>query len=148
MKKKKYRYLAEAKFDEETGNSYAIINTELGQFVGSANCSPEDVDYCSKFFGCGLAELRANIKYWRLKRTCAKAKYRAIEEAINTAHAENSDVPLGLLKLKDKYEAEIENCNDAIDLLFKEINDSISKRDRAMRLDRRRKSKLTKNEIK
>lgn len=142
MKKKKYRYLAEAHFDPELGNSYAIINTELGQFLGSAQCSSEDFAYCSKFFGCGLAEMRANLKYWKLRRIRAKAALAAIKETIIASHGTSNSF---IWDIEAKYKKEVKTCNEAIDLLSKEINDSISEREKAMRLDKRRKEKLNKN---
>lgn len=47
-------------FNKETGRSQATIASPIGSFTGYAKCHPEDEK--SSFFGCQLAELRAELK--------------------------------------------------------------------------------------
>lgn len=50
-------------FDENTGISTAIIQTNLGQFTGTSKLHEEDRVISSNFAGCRYAEIRAIIKY-------------------------------------------------------------------------------------
>lgn len=53
-------------FNEETGVSTVTIRTSLGEFTGEAILHPEDAP--SRFRGCRLAELRADVKYLKAYR--------------------------------------------------------------------------------
>ena len=55
--------LIKSNYDKQCGMSYVKIETDIGVFEGYAFLDPEDKDTESKFFGCRLANYRAEIKY-------------------------------------------------------------------------------------
>lgn len=75
---KRYNLIA-AKADKDSGISYVRIGTDLGEFEGYASCHIEDLPQFSNFFGCGIAEMRANIKYAKAKTAYYDAQFTALE---------------------------------------------------------------------
>lgn len=67
----------DATYNEETGTSWVLIDTDLGKFTGRAKLNPEDKDFESKFTGCTIAEMRAAAKYF-------KKKYKEVNKEIKT----------------------------------------------------------------
>lgn len=65
---KGYVHLIKADYDENTGISNVMIDTDLGAFIGQAKLHDEDKDYASKYTGCRYAETRATIKYLKMKQ--------------------------------------------------------------------------------
>lgn len=65
---KGYVHLIKADYNENTGVSNVMIDTDLGAFVGQAKLHDEDKDYASKYTGCRYAETRATIKYLKMKQ--------------------------------------------------------------------------------
>lgn len=65
---KGYVHLIKANYDENTGVSNVMIDTDLGAFIGQAKLHDEDKDYASKYTGCRYAETRATIKYLKMKQ--------------------------------------------------------------------------------
>lgn len=57
--------LIESYYNQETGISYAKINTDYGEFEGYAKLHEEDKEIASKYAGCQYAETRAVLKYMR-----------------------------------------------------------------------------------
>ena len=57
--------LIKAEYNEQTGVSYAKINTNYGEFEGYAKLHAEDADIASRYAGCQYAEQRAVLKYMR-----------------------------------------------------------------------------------
>ena len=62
-------------YDADTGVSTAILYTDMGQCEGIAKLHPEDREHDSNYFGCAIAELRAEIVY------CQRRAQHAREEA-------------------------------------------------------------------
>lgn len=85
-------------FDQESGISTVIIDTDLGVFTGKSTLHEEDRDIKSIFQGCKYAEMRAMIKYGKEKIKLLKIKVKTLEEIIN-----------GMEKLND-YD---KNCHEA-----------------------------------
>lgn len=65
---KGYVHLIKADYNENTGVSNVMIDTDLGAFIGQAKLHDEDRDYASKYTGCRYAETRATIKYLKMKQ--------------------------------------------------------------------------------
>lgn len=65
---KGYVHLIKANYDENTGVSNVMIDTDLGAFIGQAKLHDKDKDYASKYTGCRYAETRATIKYLKMKQ--------------------------------------------------------------------------------
>lgn len=65
---KGYVHLIKADYNENTGVSNVMIDTDLGAFTGQAKLHDEDKDYASKYTGCRYAETRATIKYLKMKQ--------------------------------------------------------------------------------
>lgn len=59
--------LIESGYNEETGISYAKIQTPKGIFVGHAKLNFKEEKYPSKYIGCDYAEARAELKYLKYK---------------------------------------------------------------------------------
>ena len=57
--------LIDSWYDEESGNSYAKIRTDYGEFEGWSTLHEEDADLASKYAGCQYAETRAVLKYMK-----------------------------------------------------------------------------------
>ena len=65
---KGYVHLIKADYNENTGVSNVMIDTDLGAFIGQAKLHDEDKEYASKYTGCRYAETRATIKYLKMKQ--------------------------------------------------------------------------------
>ena len=57
--------LIDSWYDEESGNSYAKINTDYGEFEGWSTLHEDDADIASTYAGCQYAETRAVLKYMK-----------------------------------------------------------------------------------
>lgn len=87
--------LIESNYNSETGVSYAIIETDLGNFRGKAKLHPEDAAIASSFAGCQYAERRAVLKYLAKKQKILtkeldliKNEISVIEEGLEKAMTE------------------------------------------------------------
>lgn len=76
--------LVYANCDFDTGESVAIIQTELGQFKGYAFLHEEDWDIRSQFSGCTYAQNRAVIAYFKEKIKIQKTKVKTLKDMITT----------------------------------------------------------------
>ena len=54
-------------YNEITGTSEVTVATDLGLITGYAYLHPDDAEIASHFAGCRYAEMRAGIKYMKLK---------------------------------------------------------------------------------
>ena len=70
----------ESTYDEECGMSYVKITTDLGCFSGYAFLNPEDKEIASKYLGCEIAELRANIEYFKKRKYIINQKLIVLKE--------------------------------------------------------------------
>lgn len=111
--------LKTSSYDPITSISTATIVTELGEFQGGAKLHPDDRGVSSAYFGCFLAELRANIKYFKVRKQYIKAQRKGLidfEKVIKSHKAYNKDT-MEASKLRrqiaEKTEA-INNCDKTI----------------------------------
>ena len=111
---KGYVHLIKADYNENTGVSNVMIDTDLGAFVGQAKLHDEDKDYASKYTGCRYAETRATIKYLKMKQ-----KYILGQLKVLHMIKETSEIDRLILKL-DK------ELND-VELAIKFSQESLTK---------------------
>ncbi len=111
---KGYVHLIKANYDENTGVSNVMIDTDLGAFIGQAKLHDEDKDYASKYTGCRYAETRATIKYLKMKQ-----KYILGQLKVLHMIKETSEIDRLILKL-DK------ELND-VELAIKFSQESLTK---------------------
>lgn len=57
----------ESNYNEATGTSEVKVATDLGIITAYAYLHPDDAEIASHFAGCRYAEMRAGIKYMKLK---------------------------------------------------------------------------------
>lgn len=62
-------------YDAETGVSTAELYTSMGLCTGKAQLHPEDKEHDSNYFGCAIAELRAEAVY------CKRRAQHSMQEA-------------------------------------------------------------------
>lgn len=72
--------LKHSNFDETSGVSMTTIVTPYGEFTGVARLNPEDKP--SSFLGCAIAEKRAIIQAYKVKRKELITMKKAIKIAI------------------------------------------------------------------
>ena len=111
---KGYVHLIKADYNENTGVSNIMIDTDLGAFTGQAKLHDEDKDYASKYTGCRYAETRATIKYLKMKQ-----KYILGQLKVLHMIKETSEIDRLILKL-DK------ELND-VELAIKFSQESLTK---------------------
>lgn len=70
-------------FDENTGISKTIILTDIGKFTGFAKLHPDDKEYASRYAGCRYAEIRATIKYLKVKKAIARNQIKELNKLLN-----------------------------------------------------------------
>lgn len=70
-------------FDENTGISKTTILTDIGKFTGSAKLHPDDKEYASRYAGCRYAEIRATIKYLKVKKAIARNQIKELNKLLN-----------------------------------------------------------------
>lgn len=71
--------IVESWFNEETGVSKVVINTDRGIFCGTAQLHEEDRDIASNFAGCEYAEMRAIVKYFKRRAKDIQIKITGLQ---------------------------------------------------------------------
>ena len=97
-------------YDPDTGYSTVIIQHLGKKFVGTARTHPEETNK-STYFGCQLAEIRAEIKALKYERTIAKQK---------------SDDALDFIKSCQNY-AKFNVGDDSAKVMYRQLNQRIKK---------------------
>lgn len=118
-------------YNKETGLSKVTILTDIGAFDGYASLHPEDKDIESNFAGCRYAEMRANIKYMKMKRKIFEEQLKTLKSIYNQSSNKNA------LKVLQKEIYLIEDEKETISLyinsLIKKLNDMIKERPNIIR---------------
>ena len=84
-----YNYsFVKSHYNEDTKETIATINTDLGHFTGRAKCHPDE-EHPSYIFGGRIAEGRALEKYLRSERRVAKLQQKAIQDLYNAVACMN-----------------------------------------------------------
>ena len=102
-------------YDTETRVSTTTVANNYGTFTGYATCHPDDD--VSSFFGCSLAECRANLKAFKEEKKIIRYQIKALKEVYemfsNTKNFNNNSNEARkvrkLIKMKESKMAEIEN---------------------------------------
>ena len=128
--KKYYVKTKSTSYDESTGISKAWIATDLGDFFGEAILSPEDKDIASSFAGCEYAEIRAILKYAKLKIRILKYQLepllRTKKNYEKTNFSKRCSIPNPAIIMIDK---EIERLQDILSTITSNMNNLQSKLD-------------------
>ena len=119
--------LIESHYDEGSGMSYVVLNTDLGKFYGYAFLNKEeDAEIASAYFGCELAEMEANLQYYDYKRFLlaqgleALYRFRTDLKRNPQYNSESFEVQLLEKRIKQKetqkhlYDVMIKNLKNAI----------------------------------
>lgn len=124
----KYKF-KEAKFDKETGVSYAIIQTPFGNFKGTAKLHHKEKNP-SSFVGCEYAERRAIIKGLKEEKKLLSAQLKIMKEYYNLISNMKNSNPKGTEISKAKrYIYEISRKINLCKKNIIEIEKSIHKSD-------------------
>lgn len=119
-------------FDEKNGTTIVTIQNKYGHFTGVAMCHPDDS--FSPFQGERIAATKANIEFLKFRIKQTKAEANGIKKLLSDFYYDtniSSSVYVGpvwkhaLVKL-ERYEKDIENFKDGIEIL----KDSIVKMDK------------------
>lgn len=116
-------------FDRETRISETTVTNNYGTFTGYATCHPDD--NISSFFGCSLAEYRANLKAFREERKIIRFQIKALKEAYGMfANAKNFNANCNearkmrkCIKMKEAKLTEVEDIISALTLRIKDAPD-------------------------
>ena len=119
--------LIESHYDEGSGMSYVVLNTDLGKFYGNAFLNQEeDSEIASAYFGCELAEMDATLQYYSRKRSIlaqgleALYHFRIDLKRNPQYNSESFEVQLLEKRIKQKetqkhlYDVMIKNLKNAI----------------------------------
>lgn len=119
-------------FDKENGISIVTIQNKYGRFTGMAMCHPDDS--FSPFQGERIAATKANIEFLKFRIKQTKAEANGIHKLLSDFYYDtniSSSAYVGpvwkhaLVKL-ERYEKDIENFKEGIEIL----KDSIVKMDK------------------
>ena len=113
-------------YNEETGLSKVTILTDIGAFDGYASLHPDDKKIKSNFAGCRYAEMRANIKYMKMKKKIFEAQLKVLKSVYNQTKNKKA------LKVLEKEMYLIEDNKETLQLyinsLFNKLNTMIQER--------------------
>lgn len=120
-------------YNEATGTSEVTVATDLGLITGYAYLHPDDAEIASHFAGCRYAEMRAGIKYMKLKIKIAKYQLQPLRRIyaslVGNKFCNRNDK--GFKKLeKEIYtlEDDIETYKGNIKTLTERLNNAIQSR--------------------
>lgn len=124
-------------YDRETRISEATVVNNYGTFTGYATCHPDDS--ISSFFGCSLAESRANLKAFREERKIIRFQIKALKEAYGMfSNAKNFYVNCNEARKMRKYikmkEAKLIEINNAIKTLSTFIENAPKARTKTIKI--------------
>lgn len=124
---KGYVHLIKADYNENTGISNVMIDTDLGAFTGQAKLHDEDKDYASKYTGCRYAETRATIKYLKMKQKYILGQLKVlhmiketneIDRLILKLDKELNDVELAIKFSQESLTKDIEQRSELIKRIY------------------------------
>lgn len=95
-------------YDSATGKTTCIIKYKNTEFVGEAQCHPDDNDMQSERVGCYIAEMRAAIKYLQhIKNNELRPKLEVLQhlESVYTVspHCDNESYELIILRRQIRF---------------------------------------------
>lgn len=125
---KGFIHLIEADYNEETGVSTVMIDTDLGAFYGKAKLHDEDKDYASRYTGCRYAETRATIKYLKMKQKYILGQLKVlhmiketnqIDKLILKFDKDLNDVELAIKASQESLKKDIEQRPEILKRIYK-----------------------------
>ena len=125
---KGFIHLIKADYNEETGVSTVMIDTDLGAFYGKAKLHDEDKDYASKYTGCRYAETRATIKYLKMKQKYILGQLKVlhmiketnqIDKLILKFDKDLNDVELAIKASQESLKKDIEQRPEILKRIYK-----------------------------
>lgn len=131
---KGFIHLIKADYNEETGVSTVMIDTDLGAFYGKAKLHDEDKDYASKYTGCRYAETRATIKYLKMKQKYILGQLKAlhmiketnqIDKLILKFDKDLNDVELAIKASQESLKKDIEQRPEILKKIYKNKKEDI-----------------------
>lgn len=131
---KGFIHLIEADYNEETGVSTVMIDTDLGAFYGKAKLHDEDKDYASKYTGCRYAETRATIKYLKMKQKYILGQLKVlhmiketnqIDKLILKFDKDLNDVELAIKASQESLKKDIEQRPEILKRIYKNKKEDI-----------------------
>ena len=122
--------LIESHYDEGSGMSYVVLNTDLGKFYGNAFLNQEeDAKIASAYFGCELAEMDATLQYYSHKRSILaqglEALYRFRTDLKRNPQYNSESFEVQLL---EKRISQKENQKHLYDVMIKNLKNAIKTR--------------------
>ena len=122
--------LIESHYDEGSGMSYVVLNTDLGKFYGNAFLNQEeDAEIASAYFGCELAEMDATLQYY-VKKRCILA------QGLEALYHFRTDLKRSPQYNSESFEAQLlekrisqkENQKKLYDVMIKNLKNAIKAR--------------------
>lgn len=118
-----------ADFNSDTGISTVTIRTPLGEFTGTATLHQDD--YPSKFKGCRIAELRADVKYLKAYRRQFRNELNGLNKLVGRMSSYrnynyNSIEAISVRKAIEETKHQINKLSIQITLYQKEINECVA----------------------
>ena len=119
--------IIDSDFNTETGISTTKILTDLGSFTGIAKLHPDDQDKASRFAGCRYAEIRATIKYMKMKKKLFKEEIKLLNRLLG--NTKNKISRKNTTEIIQNLVNDIQECDKNIELLKKSLTATIEKRE-------------------
>lgn len=120
-------------FDQETGQSVAIIQNKYGIFSGVSDLHPEE-ENVSSFVGCRYAEIRAYMEYYRHRRDLIDEQLKGLIDFQNILkgtwnYNDQSTENRRLRKRIHELKEERKSFTRKIELLKQTLKNSMENRD-------------------
>lgn len=96
---------------------------------GAASLHPDDANHASKYAGCRYAEIRATIKYIKMKKRVLRNEIKLLNKLINNIITQKKSKEL-LIKEYNNILEDIKYCNDVINSLHISLKTTIEERDK------------------
>lgn len=106
-------------FDAVTGQSTVTIQNKYDIYTGTAQVHPDDLDYASRYAGCRIAELRAEIKILKdeiQRDKIALSALQTLDKELRSYYPEDYN-----LKIQKHIYKQIKYYTNEINFLQKEI---------------------------
>ena len=137
------RIKKEYQFDED-GFASVTIRVADNVFIGTAQCAPEDMEFCSEKTGLAIAETRAMINYFTWVRDIELGQQlKILEHLENGVNAKEKKDKNGYMiyRAANRCRDEIKFINEYVAAMRKELKDYIESKANLYDKVRARRSK-------
>lgn len=138
------RIKKEYNFDEDDGFASVTLRVADNIFMGTAQCAPEDMEFCSEKTGLLIAETRAMINFLTWVRDIElKQQLKVLEHLENGVNAKAKKDKNGIMiyRAARRCREEIKFINDEVKGLRKELKEYIEAKEGLYKKIRARRSK-------